>query len=660
MTELAVAVLGPLELRVDGAAVEVPGSKRRAVLALLALAGGRVVSADALIDAVWSEEPPDTARQALQSHISRLRRSLGPSATRLERRGEGYRLELAAEDLDATVARRAARQLSGHETAADPDRRVAAIAAALALFRGAPLTEFAEFPVLAAEAVGLVELRDDLRDLWLETRLAAAETGRPDPDLVVDAGSAAALDPLRERTALVRVAALATAGRTAEAMQAAADYRRRLAEETGLDPGPLLGRLEHEVASGARQPRAAPERKLVRPPTPFFGRERDRDEVHRLLDGYPCVTVTGPGGVGKTRLAVEVAADRGDRGTVPVAWVPLAAVVDPGRVPEAVVGALRLRVERPSYAAVADALIGRDLLLVLDNCEHVLAAGRELVNAIQAAAPGVRVLATSRSSLQVPGEYVMRLQPLPVPLRPGPHELRRQPAVQAFLEYADRRRRGAFVLDAGNAEILVDVLRRLDGLPLAIELAAGQLATLPIEALHERLGRALDALTADRPTEQARHRTLRATIEWSYRLLRPAAQTLLRQLAVFPGGVDLGTVEDLAGELDLAEDPITLLSDLVDGSLLSVDVQGASRYLLLETVRAYLLDELTALGERDQAETRFVIWAHRTVEELAEGLSSADERAADRRLHAELANLSAARALSVGVTWTSRSPSVVR
>jgi predicted ATPase len=389
-------------------------------------------------------------------------------------------------------------------------------------------------------------------------------------------------------------------------------------------------------------------RPLARPGGPLVGRDREAEELRRLLDGHRLVTVTGPGGVGKTRLSLDVVADLAERGTE-AALVTLAEVTDGARVAGALVTALRLRIGGdPTPDAVADALAERALLLLLDNCEHVVDACRDLLAAVLTRAPGVRVLATSRVTLHVPGEYVVRLQPLPLPRdATSLDELAQQPGIRAFVEHA-RRRDPAFALAAADADAVVEVIRRIDGLPLAIELAAGQLAVLPPAALRDRLGRALDALSAERPAGDARHRTLRTTIDWSYRLLDDGERALLRALATYPAGADLETVEALASRAMPGTDPLVALRRLVDASLVSPAVSPAAsgRYDILETVRAFLLDDAGARGERDGAEREFLEWARRTADALGHDLTGPDETAADRRLRAELPNLRAARDLA--------------
>ena len=638
--EVWVGVLGPLVLRVAGAEVRVPGTRRRVLLATLALARGRMVGVDRLVDTLWPDDPPEDAAQALYSHVSRLRRDLGAAGGRLARQGAGYVLELDEDELDVTVVRAVVDGLSH----LPPARVLGRALEASKLWRGPALDEFRGHSDLDVEAVALDELRMRLNDEVVQARIAVG-----DGSAVADASAAVAADPLRERGVLLLMQALAREGRTAEAMAAGTAYRRRLAAETGLDPGPALGRLEQEIASGDlaardRPPAWSARRIVARPSGPLVGRQQDQDEVLRLLAGHRVVTLTGPGGVGKTRLALEVTAALAELDQVDAVVVDLAAVEHASRVVQAVVSTLGLRLvaaEQPTALDIAAALADATMLLVLDNAEHVAQACRDLVDAVDRQATGVRVLVTSRVTLHARSEYVVRLQPLPTPRDAQDlAALERQPSVRAFLEHARRRDR-SYALTGLDAEPLVEILQHLDGLPLAIELVAGQVATLPLAAVRDRLGRTLDLVTGADGHEEDRQRTLRLTIRWSYDLLTSAQQTLLRAIAAFPGGVDLDTVEELAGEVAPEHDPVRLLQGLADASLLDVDPSRA-RYRLLFTVRAFLLEEVAAVGELAATEDRFLRWAVRAAEEIGAGLQSPAEAQADGRLRAELDNLRAA------------------
>lgn len=610
---LTVNVLGPLSLGLENRVVDVPGFRRRALLALLALAGDRGLTTARLVDSLWPDDPPDNATQALYNHISRLRGQLKPMSDRLEKRASGYRLRLEPYELDVDAVRRLG--------ATDPQ-------AALELWRGPALAEFNSVPGLEAESVGLDELRLQLVDDALDARLRRGEP------VAVEAAAAAAESPFRERTALLHVRALATDGRSADALACARAFRSRLVGETGLDPTPALAELEHQVAAGLTA--ASPRPRVARPDGPMVGRQHDREEVLRLLGSHAVVTLTGPGGVGKTRLALDIAADAPE-----AVAVPFAVVDRPERVCQAVASMLGLRTAGEiGPADIAAALTDRNLLLILDNCEHIAAACRDLVVAVRRAAPGVQILSTSRVTLQVSGEYVMRLQPLPVPRDPNDLDaLGRYAGVRAFVEHA-RRRTPGYEVPADQAGDLVEVLRRLDGLPLGIELAARQVAVASLRAVHERLDRALDLSTGREGPEARRQQTLRATIRSSYVLLSADEQRLLRAIAPFAGGVDLATVEAMTA----SGEPLNLLHRLVDASLLVAD-PTTSRHRLLYTVRAFLLDEIGHLGEAEPVHTRFVDRCVVVAEEIHDEMFGAGEATGDRRLRDELANLRAARDL---------------
>ncbi|MDO9486575.1 MAG: BTAD domain-containing putative transcriptional regulator [Actinomycetota bacterium] len=625
-------LLGVVTLHVDGLAIHVPGQRRRTLLAALAMSSGRVLPTEWLVDLTWPEQPPEDAVRALYNHISRLRKHLGPAGNRLTSSSAGYVLDLEIDEVDVRQARAWGDRV---RTSAAAEARVLA-QQALDLWRGPALEEFRSHPDLSAAAVSLDELRSRLRDDLTEAQLALG-----DRDAVAGAQIAFLERPLQERTALLLVRALALDGRPVEAMEAAAAFRSRLAEETGLDAGPALASLEQEVAAGQHSPVAGPRvPAIMRPTGPLVGRERDRDELRRLLGEHQAVTLTGAGGVGKTRLALEVAAEIAESENVGAVLVDLSEVQDPSRVAQAVASVLLLRTSEDVTAVdVALALGDAHLLLVLDNCEHVVRACRALVDAVVARVPGVRILSTSRIVLHSRGEYVVRLQPLPVPDEvPEMTALDRQPSVRAFVEHAQRRDRSFDLLD-GDMNLLVEILRRLDGLPLAIEIAASHAVAMPLASLRDRLE--LDMVSSDGSSDDARQATLRATIRWSFDMLDKADQELLLAAAPFPGGVDFDTLELLVSDVAPGQDVLRLLHRLLDASLLDLD-RDRSRYRLLFTVRSFLLEELQARSEVN-VELRFVERMVEIAGQIGAALYGEVEAFADRRLRAELPNLRAAR-----------------
>jgi predicted ATPase/DNA-binding SARP family transcriptional activator len=648
-----VDVLGPLRLVVDGHPITIPGHKRRAVLAMLALAEGRAVSAEDLLDALWAREPPESGRAALYSHVSRLRGHLGPGSARLRTLNGGYRLVLGSDELDAGRARSLLAQ-ARERTGSDAAAACALLRKARALWRGAALGEFADVAPLAASAIAVEQLHREVTDLLVAT---AVEAGRGETVAGLSAEALAA-DPLRESAVLGRMRVLAAIGQAAEALRTGREYRRRLAEETGLDPSPALGELERGIAGGtvgprvpATRPPGRPSRVPARPATALVGRDAALAGLHRLVATERLVTVVGPGGVGKTRVALELAR-RADSATV----LFLAPVTDPAAVAPTLAKALDLRVARGDVLAACVALLATEpTLLVIDNCEHLLDAVRDTVSAILDGCAEITVLATSREPLGLPDECASRLAPLALPSShhdTSTDALRRVSSVAMFLDRAARVRPG-FASAPGELRIVADLVRRLDGMPLAIELAAGRLSTFSLIELSERLDRSLDLLGGGRRALDARHRTLRATLEWSYRLLTVDEQRLFRHLSVFPDGVDLPTAEHVATNLGLTADPGSALAHLVDASMLDAtfDVAshgatdrvlgGATRYRMLETLRRFGMDRLAAAGESDAATTRLVRWAVELTGWVEAAICTDHEPRADAVLRRELPNLSA-------------------
>jgi predicted ATPase/DNA-binding SARP family transcriptional activator len=627
-----VEVLGPLRLVVDGAAVDVPGPKRRAVLALLALAEGRTVTVDHLVDALWPSEMPESGRQALHTHVSRLRTCLGPAATRLQTRHDGYRLDLAAADLDVAQAR-ALLTTARTRTQQNPAGALPLLQEAHALWRGPVLADLTDIAPIAVAVEGCAQLHREVTDALIT---CALDAGQAD-DVAGLAALAHTADPLRERAVLLLMRALAATGRAAEALRTGRGYRHRLAEETGLDPSPALGELERDIARGAAGPAPAPAEAHARPTPRLIGREAQVGSLHRLLAAERLVTLVGAGGVGKTRVALEVA-----RRTGTATVLLLAPVTDPATIPHALAAELNLNVVQGDILAACVAVLGdRPGLLVIDNCEHLLAAVRDTVEVVLSSCPQLSVLATSREPLGLAAEYAFRLAPLPLP-GPGPDQvLSEVPSVAVFLDRAGRVRPGPPPTHT-DLRLIADIVRRLDGMPLAIELAAGRLSTFSLNDLHRRLDRSLDLLGGGRPSSDARHRTLRATVEWSYHLLTEDERRLFRHLSVFVDGVDLDTAERLAADLGLDSDPGSVLSRLVDASMIDADFEGGTRYRMLETLRAFGLDRLAAAGEDDDAARRMLRWAVELTAWIEAGMVTEREPEADAALRRELPNLRAA------------------
>lgn len=625
-----VEVLGPLRLFVDGRPVDVPGPKRRAVLALLALAEGRIVTVDHLLGALWPSEVPESGRRALHNHVSRLRALLGSAATRLETRHDGYRLALGRDELDLARARAllaAARSTAPH----DPVGTLARLREAHRLWRGPVLADLAEVLPIAAAVEELAQLHREVTGALITNAVAAGEA---EAVLGLAAASLAA-DPLREPAALHLIRALAAAGQAPEALRVAREFRHRLIEETGLDPSPALGELERGVLGGTAAPTRTRGEPPVQPTTRLLGREEQVAALHRLLATERLVTLVGPGGVGKTRVALEVARQSG-AATV----LMLAPVTDPAAIPHALAAALNLTVVQGDVRSACLAVLSdHPGLLMIDNCEHLLDPVRNTVDAILASCPKLSVLATSREPLGLAAEHTSRLAPLPLPRTE--EDLAHVPSVALFLDRASRVRPGAS-LTPTELPTVAEIVRRLDGMPLAIELAAGRLSTFSLTDLRDRLHRALDLLGGGAPSGSARHRTLRATIEWSYQLLTDDQRRLFRQLSVFADGVDLDTAERLAADLGLTSDPGRVLARLVDASMIDARFEGGTRYHILETLRAFGLDRLAAAGEDWAAAGRMIRWAVELTGWLSTAMLTEQEPEADAVLRRELPNLRAA------------------
>ncbi|MEU4424594.1 BTAD domain-containing putative transcriptional regulator [Actinoplanes sp. NPDC024001] len=600
-----IAVLGPVELRAGtGEVVPVTGARLRTLVVLLALDANRAVPAGRLIDGVWGDAPPAGAPNALQALVSRLRRA-APELL-VEAAPAGYRLVIDPDRVDAHRFTRLA--------AADPG-------AALALWRGD-----LDFPEVArAEAVRL----EGLRLSASRARLAAELAHR---DVVPELESLVAAHPLDEALVALLIRALRRAGNPARALAVFEAARRRLADQLGVDPSDELAGLHLELL---RDQPAVRRGNLPAEVSSFVGRGADVRAVRELVGGHRLVTLTGPGGSGKTRLSVEA----GARLPGEVWRVELAPVRDPAEVPQAVLNAMEMRgrvtiagvVESLSpLARLRDALAGRELLLILDNCEHLITAAAQLADALLRAAPGLRLLATSREPLGIPGERIFPVEPLALPpAGADPGVATGFPAVRLLLDRAP-----GVELTAANVEPVVRVCRALDGMPLAIELAAARLRTLPVAVLADRLADRFRLLTGGSRAALPRHQTLRAVVDWSWELLSAPEQRLWRWLAAFPGGADVTAAEQVCGS------DLDLLGALVDKSLLVLGPDG--RYRMLETIREYGLERLAEAGETEECRQALTGHLLALAREAEPRLRRPEQLTWLRRLDAEHDNLHAA------------------
>lgn len=568
-------ILGPVEVRVDGEARPVAGGMPRATLAVLLLHRNEVVSSDRLIDALWGERAPETVANALQVHVSQVRKVVGE---RLQTRAPGYVLVVEPDELDLDRFEQLAHR--GRSLLADGKAVEAAAAAreALSLWRGPALGGIGATS-LASEAARL----DDLRLATLEDRIDADLGAGGHGELVGELEGLAAEHPFRERFRLQLMLALYRSGRQAAALEAYRQARETLVDQLGIEPSPALQRLEQSILrhdpelEGPERP-AASMIDLPTPPTPLLGRKREVAQLVELLSDphVRLVTLTGPGGIGKTRLALAAAAEAATA-LGGAAFVPLGSITDAELVPSTIATALGA-VERPGEAtleALVTQLRTRRLLLVLDNFEQLLPAG-PMLSDLLAAAPGLTLLVTSRAVLRLAGEHELEVPPLDD-----------SSAVELFAQRA-RAMKPGFEPDASVAELCA----RLDCLPLAIELAAARTKLLAPAAMLQRLEHRFELLGGGRRDAPERQQTLRTTIDWSYALLSTEEQRLFARLAIFVGGWTLEAAEAVTGaDLDT-------LALLVDKSLVH---ESAGRFTMLETIREYALERLAA--EDGSAET---------------------------------------------------------
>jgi predicted ATPase/DNA-binding SARP family transcriptional activator len=600
-------ILGPLRVSSGDGAVDLGAPAQRALVAVLLASPGTAVSDDRLVDELWGDRPPPSAHHLLQVYVSRLRTLLGDDgdARRLVRSGAGYALRVGTEELDASrfeAALAAARTLAGR----DPEAADRVLASAMRLWRGAPFADLLEPPpVVREQAAHLERLHREAIGTWVDVRLGLGRHRELVPELVGLVGH----DPYDEALHAQLMLALYRSGRQAEALATGRALERRLRDDLGIDPSPEVRDLYRDIllqASHLALEPPEPPGNLPSRLTSFVGRSRELGVVAALLETDRLVTLTGPGGIGKTRLALEVAGRARSRFPGGAWWVDLALVTEPDKVVDQLAGALGVA-PAPGTGlvdAVARSLIRRRALLLVDNCEHVAPAVADVVGALLQATTLPCVLATSRTPLRVEGERLWTVPPLSLPADGSPAaELTASDAVRLFGERG-RAVSPAFTIDEGNAAAVADVCRRLDGLSLAIEMAAARLPVLSPQEIGRQLDDRFALLALSAVGRPARHRTMEAAIDVSHELLSEDDRAVFERLAVFAGPFDLeaaGAVGCPGGASPTRA--LAAVTALVDASLLIAErVGGETRYRLLETLQEYGLAHLRRRG--GEAEVR--------------------------------------------------------
>lgn len=630
---ISLQLLGPLEVAVNGESVHPGGPKQRALLCYLVLRAGESLSIGALVEAVWGADAPDGAIRSLRTYISSLRKLFGPAADLHGEQGT-YRLELRSVETDVDRFRRAAAAASNME---DPEQRRSLLADALDLWRGPFLTDIDRTWVQEESSI-LEWERKTVIAQWAEATIAA---GQP-ADAIPTIERAVAEAPLDEHLCQLLMRALYGSGRQADALAAYRRLRDGLARDLGVEPGPELRHLEeqillHEVSARGPGPRP----RLPSPASDLVGRSVEIEDLLARIEQVRLLTLTGPGGVGKTRLAVEVGRRISVDADRPVYFADLSPISDDSAVDTILASSARVQPHPDSgpLASLIEYLRAGEALLIVDNCEHVAATVSRSLAKLMRSCPNVTIVATSRAPLHIDGELEWRTPSLALPDRVDTpqEELRQWPAV----ELLRRRAPSKFQITDANQADVVELCRSLDGLPLALEIAASRLGSMtPAEIVAALATRTQIAL--ERPSEEHRHETLAATIGWSYELLPEEPRQLLDRLGVMSGQFVLEDVLSICRlESESAEQVRGWLSALADESLLMAETSGRyTRYKLLETIRRFALDQLGA--DEPDVRTRHAQHYGTLAEAEAKRLVTVEEGDAVEKLSAAHDNLRSA------------------
>ncbi len=652
---MEIRVLGPLEVTsAHGVPRAVRGARRRLLLATLVLHRNTACGTDHLVDVLFGQDPPARAGGTVQSYVSRLRSDLGDDGSRLQTRHGGYQLVLDPDALDSVRFERqvaAALDVLGR----DPRRAADLLGEALRWWSGGrAFTEFVDDLALQAESTRLEEVRQRAAEARVDALLALADHAGAIDELETCIASW----PLREGFRAQQMLALYRSGRQPEALRAFHRFRSDLGDQLGLEPSDALADLEARMVRTDPTLDAPPVAAPIGPPpvpadgtpmgnlprrvTALLGRDVELSQLGEVLATVPLLTLTGPGGVGKTRLAMQLGERSTDAHPDGVWLCDLAPIREDALVAEAVTTALDVqrRQDRTTIEGLIEVLQSRRLLIVLDNCEHVLAPIREVIEAVLRACPDVRIVATSREPLGVDGETVWPLGPLPLPRadETDPVMAMESPAVRLFVARATSAHPG-FRLDEATVSSVVEICRRLDGLPLALELAAARVRSMTLPDLADELSSDFRILVTS--AGDPRHQTLEATVAWSYQLLGVAEQALFDRLSVFAGSFTVDDIEYVCADATVSAEGIRgLLAALVDKSMVVADIsRSPTRYSLLETLRQFGGARLRDAGCADVLQERHALWAIDLVEHAEVGLGGPDEPVWMSRLDDTFADL---------------------